>query len=406
MLRVTLGSILALALVADVVRAAPVVFTDGDLLDASWSDLVTYSFEGSSGVTIPGGSVSAHQQSGGDPGTFREVTDNIAKAPSATTYATVYGMHFRAGATYDPASQGPVATVDYAEDAKLLVGGGDGQATGIALRQGGQIWIFQVGTTPEKAWTPKGRKAIKASDFAPLNDTGFPAVGPKPDFSAGGGPIGFGFFRGNSTGLGGSAYTIVAGIDNWSVRVNPPCATAAECDDGDGCTTDACVSGACSSTPIDCNDGDACTTDSCTAGACAHAPLDCDDGQDCTADRCVAGQCQNPPSAEFPLVEEKIRDLLALLRGRHCADAELARKLAGKLRKALAKVRAKVLLADDATKAALVERLLDKADVKITAARAILAAATQRGLVSPGCSAALGGFLDEVRQCVGGLPRS
>ncbi len=67
------------------------------------------------------------------------------------------------------------------------------------------------------------------------------------------------------------------------------CFTHPECDDGNGCTEDVCIGGACyhvdNSDP--CDDGDACTTDdACSGGACAGSPISCDDGNACTDDSC------------------------------------------------------------------------------------------------------------------------
>src|SRR5438093_1200596 len=92
------------------------------------------------------------------------------------------------------------------------------------------------------------------------------------------------------------------------------CTTAADCDDGNACTTDSCDAGACAyatiadcvpcTTAADCDDGNACTTDSCDAGACAYATIadcvpcttaaDCDDRNPCTTDPCSAnGVCEH-----------------------------------------------------------------------------------------------------------------
>jgi hypothetical protein len=46
-----------------------------------------------------------------------------------------------------------------------------------------------------------------------------------------------------------------------------------DCDDGDPCTIDTCVDGACIHTPMDCDDGDPCTIDTCVDGACVHTPI-------------------------------------------------------------------------------------------------------------------------------------
>ncbi len=90
------------------------------------------------------------------------------------------------------------------------------------------------------------------------------------------------------------------------------CADAADCDDMDDCTTDACTDGQCSNTAIegccnddaDCDDGDACTDDTCVDSACVNTERDCDDGDACTTDTCddVTG-CANTP-IECPVDQE------------------------------------------------------------------------------------------------------
>ena len=112
----------------------------------------------------------------------------------------------------------------------------------------------------------------------------------------------------------------------------PPCQREADCADGDDCTTDACVDGACVHESIEncqsgdddgdggsandndvtdpdpdqdhplrcedateCSDSDPCTNDSCEAGTCVNAPVDCDDGDRCTSDACVDGECLSDP---------------------------------------------------------------------------------------------------------------
>ena len=63
------------------------------------------------------------------------------------------------------------------------------------------------------------------------------------------------------------------------------CLSAADCDDGNACTTDICQGGSCLHLPIvgcgnagcttaaQCNDNDACTTDTCVTGNCVHTPI-------------------------------------------------------------------------------------------------------------------------------------
>lgn len=71
--------------------------------------------------------------------------------------------------------------------------------------------------------------------------------------------------------------------------------TPVNCDDGDGCTIDSCIGGDCLHTPIDCADDDECTIDSCQAGGCVHDPIVCDDGDPCTIDACSGGFCVADP---------------------------------------------------------------------------------------------------------------
>lgn len=409
--------------IASPTLSAVTVVRDGDFADADW-ELLVYSFKSTLGAQ-PGGTVDASQQSGGNPGTMRRVVNHIAPAPSQTEYSSTWGVHLKKGFTYDPSVQGAIATIDYSEDARKIT---SGQLTGLAIRQAGKVYYTQADIFTNPAWTRVEQLAIVPGNFAEITAAG-PVQGSRPDFSASGGPLEVGFIRANSNGNGGGAYSVTGDIDNWEVRLNPSCTMATDCDDGDACTTDACVSNVCSVTAIQsCDDGDACTTDTCRAGTCTSVPLVCDDGDGCTTDMCVAGSCQttardcddgrtctldscvtgtcrNTPHADEATVEAKISELLAIVKSRACAGDTLVRSLARKLQKKLKKARAVVAHADDATKAALIRRLLGQADTLIAAARSALEQAIARGQVSPGCGAALRGFLDEIAQCADGVPR-
>ncbi|HEV8701325.1 MAG TPA: LamG-like jellyroll fold domain-containing protein [Candidatus Polarisedimenticolia bacterium] len=77
-----------------------------------------------------------------------------------------------------------------------------------------------------------------------------------------------------------------------------PCSTAADCNDGNPCTTDSCSpSSACVHTNNNApcsEDGNPCTDDVCSGGSCTH-PNDnsnaCADANACTGDACVGGAC-------------------------------------------------------------------------------------------------------------------
>ncbi|MCB9735738.1 MAG: hypothetical protein H6745_24395 [Deltaproteobacteria bacterium] len=84
-----------------------------------------------------------------------------------------------------------------------------------------------------------------------------------------------------------------------------PCQAHEDCEDGNPCTTDACVTGHCAYVTASCDDGDVCTSDSCDpAVGCTHgdAPDDtpCDaDSDGCTVgDACRAGACVAGAAAE------------------------------------------------------------------------------------------------------------
>ena len=98
-----------------------------------------------------------------------------------------------------------------------------------------------------------------------------------------------------------------------------------DCNDGNACTADACVNGACVSSPMTCDDGNACTADSCDvqlgcrteavtcddqdacttdvcdpASGCTSTPVDCTDEDPCTKDVCEGGVCAHygPPDVD------------------------------------------------------------------------------------------------------------
>ena len=74
---------------------------------------------------------------------------------------------------------------------------------------------------------------------------------------------------------------------------------AKKCDDGNTCTTDACVptkgcTYAKKADGLTCNDGQFCTTtDVCAAGKCLGKAKSCDDGKVCTQDSCVGNACKH-----------------------------------------------------------------------------------------------------------------
>ena len=192
--------------------SAAIVFFDDTFTDANW-DLTPLAHNT--------GSTSAVQQaSGGNLGAFRKVTTNVGPAPAGEA-AQILGFNRNLLATFDPGLLGAIASLDYSEDAILLNGFGDGQASGPALRQNGQVYIRYAVFAKDADWTPKGFSGLTQNSFSLVNltDTTIVDGTQHPDFSAAGPPIDFGFFRFNSTCLGCGSYSIIAGIDNWRVSI-------------------------------------------------------------------------------------------------------------------------------------------------------------------------------------------
>jgi hypothetical protein len=160
-----------------------------------------------------GGTASGVQvKNGGDPGPYRLVTTTVA---SGQADSVLFGFQADAKATFNPAKQGAITTLDYAEANKLFSGFGQGQRTGPALEQSGQVYFLldQFLDTPSTKWTKVKATGLTAVDFSTATD-----ATAHPDFSQTAAPIEFGFFRANSAGYSG--YTIAAGIDDWSVKVH------------------------------------------------------------------------------------------------------------------------------------------------------------------------------------------
>lgn len=411
----------ALALLLGVLPAlaAPEVFRDLTFVDTDWQ-VVSF-------VSGDGGLAEGTQTTDGNPAPSRLVHVTVNPSPSATDSSAIWGVHLYGAKTYDPSTQGPITTVDYFEDYLLVQGFGDGQAAGMALRQAGIVYVHQIGTTPDRSWSPKQELGIPASGFIRIFDGGFDG-GSHPDFTTGGGPIEFGFFRANSTSPGAIGYETVALIDNWTVLLNTPCAgdgdcvysdacfagtcvagtchaTPMLCDDADGCTIDSCVAGACETAPVVCDDGDPCTVDACEAGACAAVPLDCEDGLPCTTDVCIAGTCEH--GVDSVTVGNAIDGSLVLLDTPPCAgDDGIAPKTRKKIVKKLTKARARLALADAATKEKLVIRLVGKAEHLLEIVSNALDKASDAGKISPTCAESIMTYVASLLTCTDTLPHS
>ena len=336
----------------------------------------------------------------------------------------------------DPAAAGGFASISYAEMSKYIQGGGQGQATGIAIRQGTNIYIHTVGTTPSSEWTPTNSCAdpVTPDEFSLLQGPG-PST---PNISVTGAPFQIGFFRANSGPAPSPGGTRVAALDDLVITLYPPCVTPADCgDDGNACTIESCTGGVCAAPCTDCgDDGNACTSDACNpeSGACPFAaepdgtscadidfcngeetcqagvctpgsPPNCDDGSACTADSCL-GECKNYADASYGVVDAEVKAFLDLIAGPACSGEPLVKKLRKKVKKKIVQVRASLRRADAKTKTEAILALHARATTLLGTARQLLAGAVTAGILSDACAAELGGFLDELGVCIVGLRTS
>ena len=203
--------------------AAAVTASDSTFADADWT--IT-SFSSGSGGT----STAAQVGSGGNPGSYRNVTDMLT---GGGVESVVSGVNIYGPFTYTPAVSGAIGSISYSEDAACTSGCfGQGQSTGPAVLQGGNYYTLcssAVITGPSTAWVNHALTGLTAADFGLVALTSTNTCDPSqhPNFSAGGAPLQVGFFRANGTGPGGGGYTLAAGIDNWSFTILAAAPTAA-----------------------------------------------------------------------------------------------------------------------------------------------------------------------------------
>ncbi len=185
-------------------KAATFTYSDSTFKNDEW-ELTTYGY-------VLGGTVAATQiGSGGIGGEFRRIVNTVNRA-SGSRSSQVIGVHIWNGETYSPQTQGPITSVDYSENSIMFSGFGQGQGASLALKQNGNLYLAGYFITPERSWTQKALTNLVESDFGLIGD-----YTQRPDFSENGADIQWGFMRSNSST--GSGYTIVGGIDNWSVTI-------------------------------------------------------------------------------------------------------------------------------------------------------------------------------------------
>ncbi|MFZ4574031.1 MAG: hypothetical protein ACOYN0_06515 [Phycisphaerales bacterium] len=209
--------------------ASPVLgvtsYFDGIFQNSDWTLTVLTNANG-----VGSTSVGFQVPVGGNPNEYRRVRDIlVASGPNAA----VTGFHMNVNALYNPGTQGAITSIAYSEDSinflPPTVVPGNGQGTGLAILQGGKYFRLNnpalvMPYSGFSSWAPNAAGAISASDMWEYTPAGVLLPGSNPDFSASGGVMQLGFWRGNS---GNGSYETDCGIDNWHVDIIPVPGSAA-----------------------------------------------------------------------------------------------------------------------------------------------------------------------------------
>jgi hypothetical protein len=203
-----------LGCVASVATASPVVFFDGIFNDPDWTltHFANASAVGSSqqGLQIP---------AGGNPNEYRRVRNNLLVSSGVGASS---GVHLKPTATYNPSVSGAITLINYSEDSnKFDQNAGNGQGSGLAIFQGGRYYIQR---TPilvmptNNTWVANSAPGLVATDLWEIDSSHNLISTSNPDFSASGGVMTLGFWRGNSNF---GTINTDCGIDNWRVEIVP-----------------------------------------------------------------------------------------------------------------------------------------------------------------------------------------
>ena len=198
-------TLVAAILLAPFSAGAAVIIADSTFNPAEWT------------VSVVGGAGGATQSvlqvaTGGNPGSYRQMAHNLP-GPSSIVESHVFNA-----VTYDPSTQGAIASIDYSEDRIELSPPFAGAAIGgyFLLQQGGGTWRNNTDLSfSNLSWATLSLTGLIASNFAVVAG----AAG-LPDFSSSGSPITFGVLRSNSNSNASGVYTTTNGLDNWQVTVN------------------------------------------------------------------------------------------------------------------------------------------------------------------------------------------
>ncbi len=183
---------------------ATVVISDQTFNLADWTMAVDF---------VSGGATAgAPAQVGtGNPGDAREMSNTLP------AFSQIRALHIFNAASYDPSTQGAIASIDYSEDRIEVSPPFGGAAIGalFVLQQGTGTWYANYDISfSNLTWSTSSLTGLLSSDFNLLSGTG------SLDFSVSGAPMYFGVARSNSNTSQNSGYTTYNRLDNWFVTIN------------------------------------------------------------------------------------------------------------------------------------------------------------------------------------------
>lgn len=209
-------SMLALTMTLASNVAAQTVLLDDEFVPTDWTHETLFATAGA--VLDPVNQIAV----GGNPDAYQRGGHTLTDL-----FQTIYSGHTCIGCgSFDPTAAGPIFNIDVEYD-RLDVSDpiGFGMETGVLVRQGGDVFIRRMDSTPHASWATVSTTGLSDADAQwQLIDAGGPASG-APDFSTGGAAIEFGYYvrhiippvRGVPSGI-----TEQWGLDNFRIGICSP----------------------------------------------------------------------------------------------------------------------------------------------------------------------------------------
>jgi hypothetical protein len=208
----SMGAATAILLAAGAAHAS-VTFVDRDFL-------APYNL---SGLEVPGGAdfTGVTTPTGGNPGAAITTTFGLVNPPSVPFFGVAYYLSTKF--TYDPATQGPIQTIDFALDVSLHTDGPlpPSIPAFLVIAQNSN-WYAHAFSAPAVAdvYQTVSAVGLGANDFGLITSQAFVALDntQHPNFSSG--PITFGFARTWSAPANSSPMNATLASDNLVIGVN------------------------------------------------------------------------------------------------------------------------------------------------------------------------------------------